>query len=97
MYPDRLQLLKSIQPGMKPDRLFFLKVYGYEISFPGFADKAVKALEDSGYSKAREDYEKTVSEYQRRQDKELKAVAMKLRRQWEGEWWESVKNGNRRT
>ena len=68
MYPNKQQLLESIHPGMKLDRHFFLKVYGYEISFHGFADKAVKALEDAGCSKAREYYDKTVAEYQRKQD-----------------------------
>lgn len=47
MNPNKQQLLESIHPGMKLDKFFFLKVYGYEISFPGFADQAVKALEDA--------------------------------------------------
>ncbi len=84
MYPNRQQLLDSIRPGMKLDRLFFLKAYGYEISFPGFADKAVKALEDAGCSKAREYYEMVVGEYQDRKDEELRRLAREIRKPWQG-------------
>lgn len=93
MYPDRQQLLDSIRPGTRPDRLFFLKVYGYEISFPGFADKAVKALEDAGCSKAREDYEMAVGEYQVKQDEEMKRAAAWYWEECEKEWKKLQKEG----
>ena len=96
MYPSRQQLLDSIQPGMKLDRLFFLKVYGYEISFPGFADEAVKALEDAGCSKAREYYEMAVGEYQARQDEELKRAAAWYRMEYEREWKKNQKGSEER-
>lgn len=96
MYPNRKQLLDSIQPGMKLDRLFFLKVYGYEISFPGFADEAIKALEDAGCSKAREYYEMAVGEYQAKQDEELKRAAAWYRGECEKEWKKNQKEGEER-
>lgn len=49
---SRETLLKSIHPDMKLTKGFFLKVYGYEISFPGFADQAIKVLMAAGCSKA---------------------------------------------
>lgn len=85
MNPNRQQLLDSIQPGMKLDRAFFLKVYGYEISFPGFADEAIQTLEEAGCGKAREYYDMTVTEYQERHDKELRPIAKQIRKQWEEE------------
>ena len=81
---------------MKLDRLFFLKVYGYEISFPGFADEAVKALEDAGCSKAREYYEMIVKEHQAKQDKELKRAAAWYRMEYEREWKKNQKEGEER-
>lgn len=81
-----MKLLQSICPDMKLDKSFFLKIYGYEISFPGFADKAVKALEDAGCSKAREYYEMVVGEYQAKQDKEMNRVAAWYREECERRW-----------
>ena len=83
---NREELLQSICPGMKLTKAFFLKVYGYEISFPGFAVEAIKALNDAGCSKAREYYDNFVAEYQRERDKELKPVAEQTRKQWEVNW-----------
>ncbi len=89
---DKQQLLDSIKPGMKLDKAFLLKVYGYEISFPGFVDEAIKALNDAGYSKARGYYDMTVAEYQEERDRELKPIARQVRKQWEKEW-EGLKKG----
>ena len=51
---SRGELLQSICPDMVLNKAFFLKVYGYEISFPGFADEAIKAINDAGCRRARE-------------------------------------------
>lgn len=72
---SREELLQSIHSEMKLNRDFFMKVYGYEISFPGFADKAIKALNDAGCSRAREYYDRFISKYIKKRDKELKEVA----------------------
>lgn len=96
MNPNRQQLLDSIQPCMKLDRAFFLKVYGYEISFPGFADKVIWTLEEAGCSKARKYYDMTVTEYQARNDKELRPIAKQIIKQSEVEWKQLQKEGAER-
>ena len=83
---SREELLRSICQCTKVDNAFFLKVYGFEISYPGFADKAIKALIDAGCSRAREYYGKVVSEYERKQDEELKKVTAWYRQQCDKEW-----------
>ena len=69
---SREELLQSIRPNMKLDRNFFLKVYGYEISFPGFKDIAIKALNEVGCSRAEEHYNRIVSEYEQKQNESIK-------------------------
>lgn len=86
MAPSRQELLDSIRPGMRLDRALFIRVYGYEISFPGFADEAIAVLENAGCRKAREYYDMAVSEYQCQNDRELRPAARQIRRQWEAEW-----------
>lgn len=87
---SREELLKSINPEMRLTRAFFLKVYGYEISFPGFAEIAIKVLEDAGCSRARSYYDQIVQEYETKHNEELKTVAVEyvkqLDRQREKNW-----------
>lgn len=83
---SREELLQSIRSGMKLDKAFFMKVYGYEISFPGFSDEAIKALSDAGCSRAREYYNKAVSEYEKKHDEEMKEVAAWYRKECEKQW-----------
>ena len=45
---SREELLESIRPDMKLTKNFFMKIYGYEISFPGFAEIPLTELEKSG-------------------------------------------------
>lgn len=92
---SREELLQSIQPEMKLDKAFFMKVYGYEISFPGFSDEAIKALSDAGCSRAREYYNKAVSEYESRRDVELKEAAHWYKLECEREWEKRQKEGDR--
>ena len=56
------ELLDSLKPGMHLDKNFFLKVYGHEITRPGFAENVIKRLEILGCSKAREYYTCVVTE-----------------------------------
>ena len=74
-YPTKEKFIASICPGMKLDKAFFLKVYGYEISFPGFAEIAIRALEDAGCSKAMAYYERIIFEYEEKQKDGLKPIA----------------------
>lgn len=93
MNPSRQQLLNSIQPGMKLNRSFFLKIYADEITWSGFSEIAIKALEDAGCSNARRYYNETVTEYQRKRDEELRPVAKMIREKWEADW-EKLKKGS---
>lgn len=86
MGASKEELLQSIRPGMKLDKAFFMKVYGYEISFPGFSDEAIKALNDAGCSRAREYYDRAVSEYEKKHDEEMKEVAAWYRKELERKW-----------
>ena len=90
---SREELLQSIRPGMKLDKAFFMKVYGYEISFPGFSDEAIKALSDAGCSRAREYYNKAVSEYEQKHDEEMKEVAAWYRKECEKQWQKKQMGG----
>lgn len=92
---SREELLQSIRPDMKLDRAFFLKVYGYEISFPGFKDIAIKALNEVGCSRAEEHYNRIVSEYEKKQDESIKPVAERLAKQWQDDWNKFVKENER--
>lgn len=83
---SREELLQSINSLEKVDEAFFLKVYGYEISYPGFANEAIKALNDAGCSRAREYYNNAVSKYERKQGEELKEVAHWYRNECEKQW-----------
>ena len=86
---SREELLQSIKPDMKLTWDFFKKIYGYEISFPGFAEVALKALEDAGSTHSRQHYEKFVNDYEQKKQEELYPVAVEyvkqLERQWEKE------------
>ena len=83
---SREELIQSIHPQMKLGNAFFLRIYGYEISFPGFADEAIKALNDAGCSRAREYYNRAVFEYEKKHDKEMKKVAAWYRKECEKQW-----------
>ena len=73
--PSRQELLSSIQPNMKLTKNFFMRIYGYEITWQGFAEQALTELERAGYSKAQEYYQRFVSEYEQEHEKVLKGVA----------------------
>ena len=83
---SREELLQSINPEMTLDQAFFMKVYGYEISFPGFADIAIKALEDAGCSMARSYYNRLVGEYEQKKQEELYPVAVEYVKKLEAQW-----------
>ena len=87
--PSREELLHSIKPGMKLDKNFFLKIYGYEITWPGFAERALQRLEIMGCSKARAYYACIVQENKYEWRKELKEAAVwyseTLRKKWDYE------------
>lgn len=76
---SREELLKSIKPGMKLTKNFFLQIYGYELTWPGFAENALTRLEILGCNKARNYYTCMVAEYNHNHEKEMKNVAKWLK------------------
>ena len=79
-------LLSSIQPNVKLTKDFIKRIYGYEISYPGFSEQAIAALEAAGCSKARQYYENWVAEYEAAYNAEMKEVAHWYRLECEKEW-----------
>lgn len=73
--PTRENLLASIGPGMRLNRDFFLKVYGYSVMRPEFAEQALARLEEAGCGKAREYYNRFVSEYEQKAGENMKKAA----------------------
>lgn len=92
---SREELLQSIRPDMKLDRAFFLKVYGYEISFPGFKDIAIKALNDAGCSRAEEYYNRIVSEYEKKHNEEIKNATGWYLKKCQDDWNRFVRANER--
>lgn len=84
--PSREELLQGIQPGMKLTKAFFMRVYGYEITYPGFAEVALGRLEAIGCGKAHEYYQAFTAEYEAGRDAELKEVAVWYRLECEKKW-----------
>lgn len=84
--PSRQELLKSISPAMQLDKNFFMKVYGYELTWPGFAKDALARLEFLGCSRAREYYNRFVSEYEKEYDEQMRIVAHWYKEQCENEF-----------
>lgn len=84
--PNRESLLALIQPDMKLTKEFLKRIYAFEISYPGFSEEAIAALEEVGCIRAREHYTSWVKEYESRRDAELKEVARWHRLECEKEW-----------
>ncbi len=91
--PNRESLLALIQPGMKLTKEFLKRIYAFEISYPGFSEEAITALEGIGCVRAREHYTSWVKEYESKRDAELKEVAHWYRLECEKEWEKKVKEG----
>lgn len=91
--PSKEELLNNIRPDMKLTKDFLKRIYGYEISYHGFADQAIAALEAAGCSHARQYYDDWVNEYQTARDAELKEVAHRYRLECEREWEKRQKVG----
>lgn len=99
---NKEEFLHSFSTGMKLYKSTFLKIYGYELSYPGFAEKALSWLEVLGCSKARAYYSGVVVEFEHERDKGLKEVASWDRKDWENMLeklkWKAVRDrvGDRR-
>ena len=91
--PSKEELLSSISHDMRLTRDFFKRIYGYEISWPGFAEQAISALEAAGCSHARKYYAEWVNGYETKCNAELKEVAHWHRLQCEKEWEKRLRGG----
>ena len=87
------QLLQSIAPAMKLTKGFFKRIYGYELTWFGFADQAIKALEAAGCSRARQYYDMVVSECDRQHEADLAGVACWYAGECTKEWEKKRKEG----
>ena len=94
--PTKELLLDSISHDMILRKSFFLKVYGYEITWPGYSEKAIKALEDAGCSKAREYYEQITTEYEDEYQEKLKDAAEWYQKKLNDEWERKERDYNRK-
>ena len=94
--PSKEELLSSISHDKRLAKDFFKRIYGYEVSFPGFAEQALSTLEAVGCSHARKYYTEWVNEYETKRDAELKEVAHWYRLQCEKEWEKKQKEGEER-
>ena len=90
---SREQLLQSIRPDMQLTKGFFLRIYGYEITSPGFREQAISALEAAGCSKARVYYDGFVSEYERAAEEQIKPVAASYLKECNQKWEQKQKRG----
>lgn len=87
---SRNELLGSISYDMRLDKSFFMKIYGYELTCPGFANQALSKLEECGCSRATEYYNDITFEWQQKHDEMLKCVAEEYRKQCDREYEKKV-------
>lgn len=92
--PSKGELLASISPEMKLTKNFFKRTYGYELSFPGFSEQAIAALEAAGCSMAREHYNTWVREYEAEQAAVMKEVGKWYRKECEKQWEAKGRRGD---
>lgn len=83
--PNKETFLNSFSTDMKLYKSTFLKIYGYELSYPGYAEKALAWLEMLGCSKARAYYSGVVAEYEHQHEKEMRGAAAWYRVQCEND------------
>lgn len=74
-HPTKEGLLESIRPDMKLYKETFMRIYGYEISYPGFAEIALSKLEQVGCGKARMYYKQFTGEYEDKRNAGMKEAA----------------------
>jgi len=93
--PSKEELLASIRPDMHLTKDFIKRIYGYEISYPGFAEQAIDALARAGCSRARQYYEEWVAEYEAAYNAEMKEVAKWYLKECEKQWEKRRKEGEK--
>ena len=68
------KFINSFKP-MPLTKAFFLKIYGYELTWPGSAERCLQRLEELGSSRARKLYAAFVADYEDKQEKTTQEVA----------------------
>lgn len=92
--PSREALLAFIRPDMESiPKEFFKRVYAFELSYPGFSEQAIAALEDAGCGRARQYYEDWVAEYEAAHNAAMEEVARWYVAECEREWRKRQKEG----
>lgn len=82
----RKPFLHSFSCDMKLYKSTFMKILGYDITTPGFAEDALTRLEILGCSRAREYYETVKAEWQKEHDAQMKSVTHWYKGQCENEF-----------
>lgn len=90
---SRERLLQGVSPDMKLTKGFFRKIYGYDLSFPGFREQAIGALETAGCTMARAYYNDVVGEYQKAREESLKPVVAAYMKECDQKWEQKEKEG----
>ena len=90
---SQVQLLQSISPDMKLTKGFFRRIYGYELSSPGFREQAINALEAAGCTMARAYYDDVIGEYQKAREESLKPVAAAYLKECDQKWEQRQNRG----
>lgn len=68
------KFIDSFKP-MPLTKAFFLKIYGYELTWSGSAERCLRRLEELGSSRARKLYAAVVADYEEKQEKTTQEVA----------------------
>lgn len=75
--------LEQMHAGMRLYKSTFKRIYGWEISYPGFAEQAISRLEALGCNKARHYYEAVRDEIEEQYNQDLKEAGGWYRQQCE--------------
>lgn len=70
----RGEFYKRLKP-MPLTKEFFLKIYGFELTWPGTAERFLNRLEELGSSRARKLYAAVVADYEEKKEKTTQEVA----------------------
>lgn len=81
----RDEFYKRLKP-MPLTKEFFLKIYGFELTWPGSAERCLQRLEELGSSRARSYYAAVVADYEEKQEKTTQEVAAWYAEQLERQW-----------
>lgn len=68
------KFINSFKP-MPLTKAFFLKIYGYKLTWPGSAERCLQRLEELGSSRARKLYAAVVADYEEKKEKTTQEVA----------------------